>query len=364
MRALARTRISLMLSCGSTLLMLACGNRNDSLDQSSSVSSPQSSASAKGFAIIDEQITQTIAERMTAKCAELKFEKSSDLEGCSAASATLAAELDFSYIRRNDGNSAFVFFSKKLHALMADPQVGTYLNDLQIACLDAIYSGKTFNLWDFTLAKSGGRSEVALERIAVLFQDGSQTAAQKKFLLVEQHPMAFVLGQTLDLLDQGLERGQIEAYPKPIQLSRTAHYHYYVPRFLAQQLSRKSHSQKMSALVPFVFNSVYELRQIQKAQNSGLPAFHKAVTVDRDENPALKELVAKWNRFDELYSDLLDHLSAPLIGFTPQGQKENLEDLFLGYLGGRDGSRGGGNMTLDEFVADFAKDPVLFFKSK
>ncbi|NBW83656.1 hypothetical protein EBR21_18075, partial [bacterium] len=320
MRVLAKNRIPLLLSFGFGLLTMACGNRNGSVGESFSLSSPQTSSAAKSFAIINEQITQTIAERLSAKCDELRFSDKAELQRCGAAANALAAELDFSWVRREDGNSAFVFFNRRLHTLLADPQVGNYLNELQRACLDAIYAGINFNLWDFTLALSGGRSEVALERIAVLFQDGAQTATQKKFLLVEQHPMAFLLAQTLDLLDQGIEQKKIEAYPKQIQLSRTAHYHYYVPRFLAQQLVRKNHAQKMSALVPFVFNSVYELRQIQKAQNPSLSGLHKAVTVGRDENPELKAFVAKWNRFDELYSDLLDHLSAPLAAFNPQGQ--------------------------------------------
>lgn len=364
MRAMAKKRIQMVLSFGSVLLTLACGNRNDSVTMSSSASSPQPSSKAKSFAIIDEQITQTISERTKAKCEELKFDSASELQQCVESADALATELDFSYVRRDDGNSAFVFFNKKLHALLADPNVGAYLNELQRACLDAIYAGIKFNLWEFTLAQSGGQSEVALERIAVLFQDGSQTAAQKKFLLVEQHPMAFVLGQALELLDQGLERGKIDAYPKPIQLNRTAHYHYYVPRYLALQLGKKNHPQKMSAMVPFVFNSVYELRQIQKAQNPALAGFHKPVMVDREESPSLKEFVSKWNRFDELFSDLLDHLSAPLVAFNPQGQKENLEDLYLGYLGGRDGSRMDSSMSQEAFVASFSKNPVQFFKSK
>jgi hypothetical protein len=226
--------------------------------------------------------------------------------------------------------------------------------------LDAVYANQKFNLWDFTLAHAKGNEEVALERIAVLFQDGARTAAQKKFLLVQQHPMAFVLGQTLEVLETGLAQGKITAYPSSVQLRRTAHYHYFVPRFLAQRLKKTGHGSAAAARLPFLFNSLYELRQIQKSQNPNIDSHYKPVRFDDDASAALRGFVDKWNSFDELYSDLLDHLTASLVPFNTQGQSDNLEDLYLGYAGALHGSGRGGLVTYSQFVGEFAKNPAQF----
>lgn len=348
---------------GTIFFSTACGSKPLSDAMSLQAGSPQPQPSpAKSIPLVNEQITSTIAEKLQDKCKEMFSGEEMNLKSCGGAATALARELDFNYIRRADGNSAFVFLNERLHTLLSEPKTIEYLNELQRASLDAVYAQQKFNLWDFTLTQSQGNEDRALERLAVLFQDGAQTAAQRKFLLVEQHPMAFVLGQTLELLEMGLNQGKIDVYPKSMTNTRTALYHYYVPRFLARRLIVTGHYRAMAARLPFVFNSVYELHQIQKAQDPNLQGLHKPVTVSSSEDPALRQFVDKWNRFDELYSDLLDHLSAPLKPFAVTGQADNLQDLYLGYAGGLHGSQNGTLISQEEFNAAFSKDPKLFLK--
>ncbi|MEY3900799.1 MAG: hypothetical protein RL189_105 [Pseudomonadota bacterium] len=352
----------LSAAAGALMLMTACGagKDQDSGSRLQSGSQQTGMGTAQSIPLINDEITATISTKIKDKCAELHSASQADLKSCQAASDALSRELDFDYIRRPDGNSAFVFMSKRLQSLLSQKEVSDYLNEVQRASLDAIYANQKFNLWDFTLAHAKGNEEVALERIAVLFQDGAQTAAQKKFLLVQQHPMAFVLGQTIEVLETGLAQGKITAYPSSVKLTRTAHYHYFVPRFLAQRIKKNGHGSVAAARLPFLFNSLYELRQIQKAQNPNIDSHHKPVRLDDDTSASLRGFIDKWNRFDELYSDLLDHLTAPLIAFNAQGQNDNLEDLYLGYAGALHGSGRDGLVTYSQFVGDFSKNPAQF----
>ena len=92
---------------------------------------------------------------------------------------------------------------------------------------------------------------------------------------------------------------------------------------------------------------------------------HRDVQVPRDSSPTVKSLVEKWNAYDTLYSDLLDHLSSPLTPFRADGEKNNLEDLYLGYTGSCAGSRASGSfnpMSFENFAASFSSNPIAFFK--
>ncbi|NBX18449.1 MAG: hypothetical protein EBR09_13915 [Proteobacteria bacterium] len=342
----------------------ACGvqpsNDSNSLQSGSSVPKQDEVLSSP---IVNDEITSTISSKLKEKCKEMFADSATEQANCSRASDDLARELDFDYIRRKDGNSAFVFLSKRLKSLLAQPETSQYLNELQKASLDAIYANKPLNLWDFTLEQSSGREDLATERLAVLFQDGAQTAAQRKYLLVAQHPMAFVLANSLELLEKGLVQGKIAAYPKSVNSSRTALYHYYVPRLLASRLRAGRHSEAMSARLPSIFNALYELRQIQKAENPQIGSAHKPVAAGESDSPAVREFVAKWNKFDELYSDLIDHLSAPLLPFNPAGQDDNLNDLYLGYAGALQGTKKAEKpISFSDFTANFAKNPSYFLK--
>jgi hypothetical protein len=124
----------------------------------------------------------------------------------------------------------------------------------------------------------------------------------------------------------------------------------------------------MAARLPFLFNSSYELHQIQKTENPGLPLNHRPVALTSSDDPKMRKLIDKWNVYDTLYSDLLDHLGAPLIPFNPKNQQNNLEDLYLGYAGGLQGAFGNAHanskrLSFEEFVFKFSENPAQFVKS-
>lgn len=318
----------------------------------------------KSFALINDEVTETIANQMQLKCDSIYSSNQNRARECRAAASHMAKALDFNYIKRSDGQGAFVFMSSRLKDLLATNQTLDFLAQIQTASEDALYLNKPFNLWDLAMKLSGGQAEVATERIAVLFQDGAETAAQIKFLLIAQHPSALQLAQTVQTFEEALKQGKATAFPAKINLTRTAHYHYYVPRYLAQKLRALGTSASMAAQLPFLFNSSYELHQIQKSSNPSIPLNHRPVRAPLDSSPDTRKFVEQWNSYDELYSDLLDHLGAPLTPFKTQGQQHNLEDLYLGYAGALAGATPRADQTDLEFslfVERFSADPQEFF---
>ncbi|MEY4064342.1 MAG: hypothetical protein RIR26_550 [Pseudomonadota bacterium] len=315
--------------------------------------------------IIDEEITNTISEQMILKCDLLFPESVTEKKDCAKAAAAMAAQLDFNFVRRSDGQSAFVFMHRRLKKLLDNQSTSTFLAALQTASEDALYAGKQFNLWSLALQHSNGSATAATEKLAVLIQDGAETAAQVKYLLIAQHPQALNLAQTLQVLEEALKAKKATAYPENTDITRTALYHYYVPRFLSQQLRQSGIRPDMAARLPFLFNSVYELHQIQKTQQPDKEPNHHDVQVPRDASPSEKRLVEKWNAYDTLYSDLLDHLNAPLTPFRADDEKNNVEDLYLGYAGALAGSRVSGRaapLPAAAFAASFSADPLSFIK--
>lgn len=357
-----KKRLFTAFSC---FLLMSCAPTNEPFLASSVQSDgPQiQSKEVTSFPIVNEQVTLTIADKLAEKCVVLFPSSQREQKSCTSAALKLAQELDFNYIRRSNGVSAFVFLNTPLHALLSDSAVSDYLLELQKACLDAIYSNRELNLWSFTIEHSNGDEDLALKRVAVLFQDGAQTAAQIKFLLVEQHPLSELLSQTLDLLETGLSQKKIKAYPDGLNISRSALYHYYVPRYLARRLKNSNFPRELAAQLATIFNSVYELRQIQKAQGTGLPNFHEPINARSYDEPSSRKIIDRWNQLDELFGDLLDHLAAPLKPFHTEGQEENVQDLYLGYAGSLDGVDAAGlSVTLPEFTAAFSANPVVFFQ--
>lgn len=318
------------------------------------------------FALINEEITNTIAQQMQSKCTYLFATQNNDANSCNRAAEQMAKFLDFNYIRRSDGQGAFVFMQRRLTEMLADRAVLEFIGKLTVAAEDALYLNRKLDLWDFTLRNSNNRVDVATERLAVLVQDGAETAAQIKYLLVAQHPQALQLAQMISTLEEALKQQKATAYPGHVGLKRTALYHYYVPRYLAQKLERAGTDPLMAARLPFMFNTSYEMHQIQKAQNPHLTLNHKPVRATADTSPELKRFLAKWNSYDELYSDLLDHLGAPFEAFDSRGQDTNMEDLFLGYVGALDGVSGArpANLSFAGFSERFPLDPKSVLKSK
>jgi hypothetical protein len=311
--------------------------------------------------LINEEIGATIANEMQKKCGALFASGSVDFSECSRAATQMSKTLDFNYVKNQSGQSAFVFMSAKLLELLKDEQVIKFIATLQSAAEDALYLGQPFNLWDLALASSGMSPEIATERLAVLIQDGAETAAQIKFLFVIRHPQAMALYAAVQALEAALREQKATAYPPSLNTSRTALYHYYVPRYLAQELKRKKFKDDMAVLLPLMFNASYELHQIQKSENPSAPLNHRPVTPATELTPELRRLVDKWNRYDELFSDLLDHLAAPLEPYDHTRQSVNNEDIFLGYAGSLSGVQATAiPQAQTEFVTEFARNPIAW----
>lgn len=339
----------------------ACAPRFKSTNDSQT-----STLEIKSVPLIDEEITQTIARHMQNKCDVLFGESPQDKENCYRASVAMSHTLDFNYIKRNDGQSAFVFMHKRLKELLNSPKTHELISRIHTASEDALYLNKNFNLWELTLAHTDNNPESATEILAILFQDSAQTAAQIKYLMVSQHPAAVQLQETLKTIEEALKKGNAKAYPAEINLQRTAHYHYYVPRYLAQKLRAAGVGADMSRRIPFLFNSTYELHQIQKFENPVLANSHKPVSNYADTSPEIHRLIEKWNAYDELYTDLIDHLNAPLIPFDQTQHENNIQDLYLGYRGALDGidkKSPSSVRTLSEFADLFSNSPSAFIKN-
>jgi len=356
-----KQQLLVLTAACSSLFAFGCAPRT-----SASEATQVQSLQVKSFDLINEEITNTIAQQMQLKCTSLFGAQKRSLQQCNRAATQMAQFLDFNYIRRSDSQSAFVFMHRRLNEMLSDRTVLEFVSNLTVAAEDALYLNKKLDLWEFTLRNSNNRADIATERLAVLVQDGAETAAQIKYLLVAQHPQALQLAQMISTLEEALKQGKASAYPAHVGLSRTALYHYYVPRYLAQKLQNAGAEAQMAARLPFMFNSSYEMHQIQKAQSPNLALNHKPVRTSETLSPELKRFVNKWNSYDELYSDLLDHLGAPFESFDPAGQRTNMEDLYLGYVGGLDGGSGGRAVPVNfnGFLERFPVAPSSFMVSK
>jgi len=346
-------------------LSFACKQSPVSSSATESMNESDSDPSKGNLAstFIEEEITKTIAQTLSLKCPEL-LSTSFSVVSCQKAMETLAQELDFNIALGINHQSAFTFFGKSLNRLVAEPTTLEFIKKLQSKIDDVLYRGESFNLWDFTFEYSARDEAIALERIAVLLQDDSRASTQVKYLLLKKNKVAIELDELLRTFDFALKSGRLKPYPSSVNLSRQAIYHYYIPRFLSHRLLKKKIGAGLAQRTSFIFNSSYELHQIQ-TKNQSKSRDTSGADLAKD-NPQFAKFIQRWFTINSQYTDLVDHLSSPFTPFNENTNLEAMEDLYLGYIGAIHGMNTLNNssiLTLQMFSNEFSRDPKSFVKS-
>ncbi len=168
-----------------------------------------------------------------------------------------------------------VAFKTDLTSLVRDPKTKFYLSKLRDLLEKSQANLEPFRLWDETLKLSESDRNLALKRIAVLFQDAATNpdgteSSSSHIRYLKNHLIYKTHSDVIDLLDEvgsyfsvyalGL-MPQIKVYPAGFDpYLNPTFYHFYIILYLSEKLRLKGNSLEMSFFVPFLFNTQYEFR--------------------------------------------------------------------------------------------------------
>jgi hypothetical protein len=224
---------------------------------------------------------------------------------CQQASLYLVNLLDMISFSQNKTQSINeeVVFTKDLRIMMESESTSVLLSGLLDSLNHHLQSGKSFFLWNEVFIRSNKDRALALKTIAILFQDTTDDSVYQHYLTttffsktaVKNVKMLkeFISYFSLDALE---ELPLIEVYPQELGRDlNKSFYHFYLIYYLSEGLAKLGVSREMSFFVPFLFNTQYELKDINKYW----PLF----------DPTSKTAITDWKMRD-IYAGLLATLKA------------------------------------------------------
>lgn len=171
-----------------------------------------------------------------------------------------------------------VIFTRELEKLIVDPKVQAYLDGLMPAMMQAEKENISFNLFDYTMSKTGNNAFIATGLIAILFQDTSFVEIQAAYL-EQLHAAKKIAASTWKSIQQIRyicdylspenmaeinKTGWFQMYPRIGTLNKDLHatlYHFYPMAFTASILS-VSNGDRLGFFIPFLFNADYEFQTL------------------------------------------------------------------------------------------------------
>jgi hypothetical protein len=297
---------------------------------------------------VSDAVTAVIAGALSKSCDSVGLD-SDRQERCQNAMIEFSEGLGFrGYVDNNV--ASFVFFHDDFLAILNSDEGVEYLDALWAKTDEGVYGGQAFNLWDFTLGHFRGDVRKSVRYLAVLFQDDVIAQAQLKWLRVTGEADYSQLEAVMVNLQVLMDRGLVTLYPREVNSTRTAMYHFYVPWYMAQKLKFGIYGKDMAFFTPFLFNSLYEFRQM----------FEIAHPEEK-----VKYGTTAASRRSAMMKDLLVHLQGPIAAFVPETDPNNLEDMYIGYQGA---SLGVGAPVQPNskarFVTEFPADPAQFMRTE
>jgi hypothetical protein len=166
-----------------------------------------------------------------------------------------------------------VIFTARLERLIRDRNVQADLRSLRLLLTNAAESKSKFDLWQWSWAMTNGDFDRTLENLAVLLQDTSGVAIQVNYLKGVAKARGFDaaanravadLEEVAYQLNSEILRG--EDYGSWLKLYPSANierdvtplvYHFYPMAFTARLLQRTLNGNRLSAFIPFLFNTEY-----------------------------------------------------------------------------------------------------------
>ncbi len=295
---------------------------------------------------VAQQVETTLSVQMEARCGKLFSGNSVDTTSCQNASRRFATLLDFSFQSQSEGFS-FVFMASDLEKIVNSENGKRYLSTLEDKLAMAAYAEKPFNLFSWTVDFHHGNVREAVRYMATLLQDSLATQTQVQFLRSKNNSSADTVLGVLEGLNSALSAGTVQLYPAGVKNQQQALYHYYVPFYLANELREGGFSKRMALVVPFLFNTLYEMRKIQEQ-------LHPECVIDTS-----KGSIA-------LYRDLQEHLNGTLEAFSPKQFPNEMLSIHLGMAGAVAGATGdvlSYHEDTETFTRLFAKAPLSYLRT-
>jgi hypothetical protein len=249
--------------------------------------------------------------------------------GCALASLAFMDNLQLKRIDvviENETYNLPVIFTEHLERLIQDPKTQAMIGRLRAELVSAASNQTPFDLWKWMLAAQNGNREKAIENLAVLLQDTSGVVLHIEYLKSISKdrgykPATLRAINDLDEVNYQLNYQVLKAnnykkwlklYPdtKNIESEMTPLvYHFYPMAFLAQRLKKARHGDRLSAFLPFLFNTEYLSQTLDPEM---WPLKHpRPFKIDND-----------WKRWN--MRDNYDGLAGSLFGI---GKSNNLKGL-------------------------------------
>lgn len=155
-------------------------------------------------------------------------------------------------------------FERELKNLISDKKYLLSFFEALIQQLDlTIQTGKSTNLWEWTVAFTNGDQEEALKLIAVIFQDLSGPLSPYLGYDQEIYKLYCQAENRLMTLRFRMSRDQknhlLELYPSSIRGTSKTLYHFYTMAYLSRKLVKEKHLSSGEAfLIPMELGLIYE----------------------------------------------------------------------------------------------------------
>lgn len=163
----------------------------------------------------------------------------------------------------------FVAFKKNLLELLSQPQTALYLKSMQDQLTKHLLGEAEVNIWELTLRHYRSRLTAA-KVIATLFQDTSMAKLHLAYLdrnriggnasfSANKELLSRVISTINLVLDYNEDSYQDLFYPKEVRkhLNRNI-YHFYVPLYLAMQLTHEGFNSTFAQIAPLMMTLTYE----------------------------------------------------------------------------------------------------------
>lgn len=236
----------------------------------------------------DKKSAECLSMLLNYRCVQLSL-LVGPLADCQQAAASFVKSFDMTLYEAKayDGKTYKlpVIFKTKLLALIKDTKAQEFLSQLDLKLGEASRERTPFNLYYNTYLLSGSHSKAA-EYLAVFFQDTSWTQWQVKYL--EDHTARLGTVPTRvsiairnlkslatflegDNLSKNQYRTWFTLYPivrdtKLNDVLNLNSYHFYPMTYLTHLLVKSGASKHMAFYLPFLFNTDYELREVDASR--------------------------------------------------------------------------------------------------
>jgi hypothetical protein len=300
-------------------------------------------------------VQSSIVSLLHSRCADHTWFPGPQALACHASAEQVERHLDAGATiswKSENGNSpqsGVVAFEKEFLEMIQAPSTGVYLRAASSWLRRREITPDREGFWEWNLRMANGNENLALKRVALLFQDSSDLAHVDYLKALSEMGDQSIepariseLQEANRLLDH---TPGVALYPPSVKVGVRSQYHFYVIAYLARKIAAGTDVQvlkKGAMMAPFFFSSAYEnTKRSFNAKDS------KEVSSDDMSGGA----ALLWRTLSRAANDA-----------QPLTEEENaddfLEDSYLGYAGAHWGAGLEGQMLdFEAFKKGFTRSP-------